>query len=183
MTAKKTKKKEKEIEPVIVEKPALNEPCIDPGYIDEDGMHTSEEVFSLMMTPSIPMNADRMMEAHAVMTLRKLELRKESGDEVDVERSYFMVREFVFNIVLKACMNNGLRFVDVAIVMEKLYNESLSIPVWEYNNFKLSNYLLGIPDPEEASDLPTPEEASKIVDIFKNMGLKQSQNDCDTEEE
>lgn len=182
MPSKKTKK-QKEIEPVIVEKPALNEPCIDPGYIDENGMHTSEEVFALMMTPSIPMNTERMMEAQAVITLRKLEIRKESGEEVSVNRAHMMVRDFVFNIVLKACMENGLRLVDVAIVMEQLYNESLSIPVWEYNNFKLANYLLGLEDDDDESTLPTPEEAAKIVDIFKSMGLKQSSNDCETEED
>lgn len=174
MTKPKTKAKTKK-----TVKPK-NEPVIEPesGEIDIDNMSDEQfevfkkrivdESYNIIMMPPIQMTPDRVAEAKAICTLRALEIPREQELEPAFTRAQMQAREYIFKVAMRVGLENGLRFVDVSLLLQQIGNESLSLALWEFNNMQAADMLLGVPTEDEGS--PNPEDTAKFMNIFKGIG-------------
>ena len=141
---------------------------------NSEKMTTVDNVYNKALTGLMLTSPDRIATARALEILRSIEIRKEPSVEKTVQQIYLDCKVSILKTLLKAVLENNLRFIDVPIIMDMIANDSHMLSVWEYENL------------EEADDLLN-ENSLKIktglssMDLFNSLGI--SIKDTNNEEE
>ena len=166
MAAKKSKPKEINKKDVVQ--------IQDENKQNSEKMTTVDNVYNKALTGLMLTSPDRIATAMALEILRSIEIRKEPSVEKTVQQIYLDCKVSILKTLLKAVLENNLRFIDVPIIMDMIANDSHMLSVWEYENL------------EEADDLLN-ENSLKIktglssMDLFNSLGI--SIKDTNNEEE
>jgi hypothetical protein len=166
MAAKKSKPKEINKKDVVQ--------IQDENKQNSEKMTTVDNVYNKALTGLMLTSPDRIATARALEILRSIEIRKEPSVEKTVQQIYLDCKVSILKTLLKAVLENNLRFIDVPIIMDMIANDSHMLSVWEYENL------------EEADDLLN-ENSLKIktglssMDLFNSLGI--SIKDTNNEEE
>jgi len=166
MAAKKSKPKEINKKDVVQ--------IQDENKQNSEKMTTVDNVYNKALTGLMLTSPDRIATARALEILRSIEIRKEPSVEKTVQQIYLDCKVSILKTLLKAVLENNLRFIDVPIIMDMIANDSHMLSVWEYENL------------EEADDLLN-ENSLKIktglssMDLFNTLGI--SIKDTNNEEE
>ena len=121
MAAKKSKPKEINKKDVVQ--------IQDENKQNSEKMTTVDNVYNKALTGLMLTSPDRIATARALEILRSIEIRKEPSVEKTVQQIYLDCKVSILKTLLKAVLENNLRFIDVPIIMDMIANDSHMLSV------------------------------------------------------
>lgn len=133
-----------------------------------------DNVYNAVLTGNYQATTERMATAHALITLRSIELHKNDELESMLYIAYKEYREKIVKLILTAVLTNNLRLVDSQIMIEMIKNEIAMISAWEYEHLDEADEII-IPLTDEG-EAPKP---LKTLELFKALGTVDTDKEDD----